>query len=105
MDKREQARIRKQRQRDKERDIGERDTQKRDILGRDIDSVTSWETIPLDDIKAVLPQDITCSIIGIGEHYGNTDQRLRRAYKYHLWHEANFIDGVHKDSKYRKYIT
>ncbi len=59
-----------------------------------------WETIPVAEIKKILPEHIQNDIIIAGVKKGNTEMRFRRAYKYHLWHQANFINGVHKDSKY-----
>ncbi len=67
------------------------------------DSVTSWETMPLKDIK--LPQDIISYIENIASRYGLRELRLRRAYKYQVWHDENFINGIHKDSKYRLEAT
>ena len=67
----------------------------------------NWETIPIKDIKEILPKDIVGDILRLGEYDRirqrpiTLEMRFRRAYKYHLWHEANFINGVHKNSKYR----
>ena len=59
------------------------------------DSVTSWEL--LKDIKASLPQDIVSYIESVGQRYSDTELRLRRAYKYKVWHDKNFVNGVHRD--------
>jgi len=69
--------------------------------GNTADGNTEWETMPLGDIKPVLPQDIISYIKSVGKRYGMVEQRLRRAYKYQVWHDANFINGIHKGSKYR----
>ncbi|GAF94092.1 unnamed protein product [marine sediment metagenome] len=76
--------------------VAARDRQRKHRQGVTGQGVT-WETIPLEDIKTVLLDDIVGYILKVGERYGNTEQRLRRAYKYHLWHDKNFINGVHKD--------
>ncbi len=55
------------------------------------------------EIKGILPDDLVARIKVLGEydrlkHRATTlEDRLRMAYKYHVWHEANFINGVHKD--------
>ena len=70
-----------------------------------------WETISLRDIKSALPDDIVADIIAISEYDCIKERnitlegRFRRAYKYHVWHDENFIDGIHKDSKYREFVT
>lgn len=86
--KTEQARLRMQKMRNKGASVTS-------------DSVTSWETMPLAEIKQALPQDIVSYIENVSAKYGLREQRLRRAYKYKVWHEANFINGIHRDSKYR----
>lgn len=68
-----------------------------------VHSEGSHETLLLKDIKSALPQDIIAYIESVGSRYGLIEQRLRRAYKYQVWHEANFINGIHKGSKYRQY--
>ena len=62
-----------------------------------------WEALPLKDIK--LPQDIIDYIENVSTRYGLRELRLRRAYKYKVWHDASFINGMHKDSKYRVEVT
>lgn len=64
----------------------------------------NWETMPLKDIISALPRDIVSYIENVASKYGMREQRLRRAYKYQVWHDENFINGVHKDSKYRQYV-
>lgn len=64
------------------------------------DSVTSksvTDTISISDIKTILPQDIISYIENVGSRYGLTEQRFRRAYEYQVWHNENFISGVHGD--------
>ena len=68
------------------------------------DSVTSWETMPLKDIISALPQDIVDYIENVSRRYGLREQRLRRAYKYQVWHDENFINGIHKGSNYRQFV-
>ncbi len=68
------------------------------------DEGVTWETIPLEDIKATLPQDIVSYIENVASKYGLLEQRFRRAYKYQVWHDENFINGIHKDSKHRKVV-
>ena len=59
------------------------------------------------EIKLALPKDIVSDIIVLGEYDRIRERsitlegRFRRAYKYHVWHNENFIDGIHKHSKYR----
>ncbi len=64
-----------------------------------------WETMPLKDVISALPQDITGYIENVSRRYGLRELRLRRAYKYKVWHDASFINGKHKDSKYRVEVT
>ncbi len=64
----------------------------------------NWETMPLKDIISALPQDIIDYIENVSSRYGLREQRLRRAYKYQVWHNENFINGIHKDSKYLRFI-
>ena len=66
------------------------------------DEGVTWETMPLKEIIAALPQDIVSYIEST--RYGSTEIRFRRAYKYKVWHDANFINGIHKTSKYREYV-
>ena len=67
------------------------------------DEGVTWETMSLKDIKSALPDDIVVDIIAVGEYdrirerSTTLEGRFRRAYKYQVWHDANFIDGVHKD--------
>ena len=61
-----------------------------------------WETMPLKDVK--LPQDIIGYIENVSSRYGLRELRLRRAYKYQVWHDENFINGIHKGSKYRQFV-
>ena len=67
--------------------------------------MTTWETMPLEDIKEVLPDNIVEDIVALGEYDRirkrpiTLEERFRRAYKYHLWYGANFINGIHKDSR------
>ena len=70
-----------------------------------------WETIPLEEIKEILPSNTLIDIIAISD-YGRIrqrpimfEERLRRAYKYQVQHDEDFINGIHKDSKYRKYVV
>ena len=56
-----------------------------------------WETMLLKDIISVLPQDIVNYIENVASKYGLREQRLRRAYKYQVWHDENFINGIHRD--------
>ena len=69
-----------------------------------------WETISIKEIKEILPSYLVKEIEGICEYDRlkqrniTVEGRFRRAYKYHLWHEANFIGGMHKDSKYRQFF-
>lgn len=85
-----------------------RDRQRRHRQGVTQGGVTgqgvTWETLPLGDIKSALPRDIVSYIENVAGKYGLLEQRLRRAYKYQVWHEANFINGIHKDSKYRQFL-
>ena len=68
-------------------------------------SVTSgtWETIPIKQIKEILPDSLVNQIERLSEwsilhnRPATFEDRLRMAYKYHVWHEENFIHGVHKD--------
>ena len=64
----------------------------------------TWETMPLTEIKQALPQDIIDYIENVSRRYGLRGLRLRRAYKYQVWHDENFINGIHKDSKYRQFV-
>ena len=67
----------------------------------------TWETIPLKDIKELLPKDIVADILALGEYDRIKERsitlegRFRLAYKYQVWHDENFIDGIHRGSKYR----
>ena len=91
--KNEQTRLRMQKMRNKK--------------GVTTDSVTdegvTWETIPLKDIKELLPEDIVTDIIALGEYDRIRERsvtlegRFRLAYKYRVWHDENFIDGIHKE--------
>ena len=62
-----------------------------------------WETISLKDIKSALPEDIVADIISlceydrIRERSVTLEGRFRLAYKYKVWHDENFIDGIHKE--------
>ena len=62
----------------------------------------TWETIPIKEIKELLPDDIVADIIAVGEYDRIRERnitlegRFRQAYKYQVWHNENFIDGVHK---------
>jgi len=69
--------------------------------GAQAEGAQDWETMPLKDVISALPEDIVDYIESVSTKYGLREQRLRRAYKYHVWHKENFINGVHKDSKYR----
>ncbi len=70
----------------------------------------TWETIPLKEIKEILPDSLVERMQVLSEHDrlrqrpGTAEDRVRMAYKYHVWHEANFTDGIHNDSKYRQFI-
>ncbi len=74
------------------------------------ESVTSgtWETIPLKEIKEILPSHLEIEVLGeydrLRQRSITLEGRFRRAYKYHVWHEANFTDGIHNDSKFRGMI-
>lgn len=72
--------------------------------GAQPEGAQDWETLPLKDITSALPQDIISYIESISSRYGLRDQRLRWAYKYKVWHDENFINGVHKDSKSRQFV-
>ena len=67
-----------------------------------------WETISIKDIKELLPEDIVTDIIALGEYDRIRERsitlegRFRLAYKYQVWHDENFIDGIHRGSKYRQ---
>ena len=68
----------------------------------------TWETIPLKEIKEILPAHLVDEIVSLVrwdelKHRAITD-RWRNAYKYHVWHEETFINGIHKGSKYRQFI-
>ena len=54
----------------------------------------------LRGIISALPQDIIDYIENVSRKYKvvSQEERLRTAYKYRVWHEANFINGVHKES-------
>ena len=62
-----------------------------------------WETIK--EIKEILPGYLVKEIEALvvwDELLGRAitlEGRWRNAYKYHMWHEENFIDGIHKDSR------
>lgn len=62
-----------------------------------------WETVSIKDIKEALPDNIVEDIIVLGEYDRIRERsitlegRFRRAYKYQVRHEANFINGIHKD--------
>ena len=68
-------------------------------------SVTSgtWEIIPIKQIKEILPDSLVNQIERLSEwsilhnRPATFEDRLRLAYKYHVWHEENFINGIHKD--------
>ena len=63
----------------------------------------NWETLPIRDIKELLPEDIVAGIISLGEYDRIRERnvtlegRFRLAYKYQVWHDENFIDGIHKE--------
>lgn len=77
---------------------------KRVLIQKGIDDGSNnWETMPLKDIISALPQDIVNYIESVSSKYGLREIRLRRAYKYQVWHEKNFINGIHKDSKYWRF--
>ena len=71
------------------------------------ESVTSRtrETIPIKQIKETLPDSLVNQIERLSEwgilHNRPTtlEDRLRLAYKYHVWHEENFIGGIHRGAK------
>ena len=71
-----------------------------------LSSGVTWETMPITDIKEVLPDNIVEDIINLGEYDCirkrpiTLEERFRLAYKYQVWHDDNFIDGIHEDSKY-----
>ncbi len=62
------------------------------------------------EIKGILPDDLVARIMVLDEydrlkHRATTlEDRLRGAYKYHVWHEENFTDGIHNGSKFRGMI-
>ena len=84
-----------------------RDRQRKHRQGVTQEGVT-WETISLKDIKSALPDDIVADITALGEYDRIRERnitlegRFRRAYKYKVWHDENFIDGIHRGSKYRE---
>ena len=57
----------------------------------------------LREIKSALPKDIVDDIIVLGEYDRirqrsvTLEGRFRSAYKYHVWHDETFIDGIHRD--------
>ena len=67
------------------------------------DEGVTWETLPIKDIKELLPDDIVADIISLGEYDHIRERnitlegRFRKAYKYQVWHDENFINGIHKD--------
>ncbi len=73
------------------------------------DEGVTWETMPIKDIKEALPDNIVEDIIALGEYDRirhrpiTLEERFRRAYKYQVWYNENFINAIHKDSKYRQY--
>lgn len=93
MDKKEQSKLRMRKMRNKDSVTS--------------DSVTSpsvtWETIPIKEIKAILPSYLVKEIEALAEYDQirqrpvTLEDRLRKAYKYHVWHGENFIKGIHKD--------
>ena len=57
----------------------------------------------LKEIKLALPKDIVADIMVLGEYDRirqrsvTLERRFRLAYKYQVWHNENFIDGIHKE--------
>ncbi|KKL58416.1 hypothetical protein LCGC14_2225550 [marine sediment metagenome] len=78
-----------------------------DVIDEGSQNVTHerWETITVKEIKEILPEYLVSGILSLGRYDEirqrpiTMDDRFRNAYKYHVWHEANFIDGIHKDSR------
>ena len=74
------------------------------------DEGVTWETIAIKEIKEILPGHLVKEIEALVvwdellKRAVTMEERWRNAYKYHVWHEANFTDGIHNDSKYRAMI-
>ena len=75
-----------------------------------LSSGVTWETIPIKEIKEILPgylvKEIEALVVWDELHNRaiTLEGRWRNAYKYHVWHEENFTDGIHNGSKYRDMI-
>ncbi len=69
-----------------------------------------WETITVKEVKEILPAYLVKEVEALvvwDELLGRAitlEERWGNAYQYHVWYEGSFINGIHKDSKYRGMI-
>ena len=71
--------------------------------GAQTEGAQDWETILIKEIKEILPEYLVKEIEALAEYDRirqrplTLEDRFRIAYKYHVWHEGNFTNGIHKD--------